>query len=89
MKILNEIRDIDEYLSDKLDVPSKLLFEARILVDPSLKTQVRLQERIYAIVKLSGRRKIRNEAERIHRQLFSDPSRVAFQQDVLQLFTKK
>ena len=89
MKILNEIRDIDEYLSDKMDAPSKLLFEARTLIDPALKIQVGLQKRIYAIVKLSGRRKIRNEAERIHRQLFSDPARVSFQQEVLQLFTKK
>lgn len=89
MKILNEIRDIDEYLSGKLDGPSKLLFEARMLIDPALKIQVEWQKRIYAIVRLSGRRKIRSEAERIHRQLFSDPARFSFQQDVLQLFTKK
>lgn len=89
MKILDEVRDIDKYLFDKLDEPSKLVFEARVLIDPALKLRVEWQKRIYAIVKLSGRRRIRNEAERIHRQLFDDPAKLSFQQDVLQLFTKK
>jgi hypothetical protein len=89
MKILDEVRDIDKYLFDKLDKPSKLVFEARMLIDPTLKLRVEWQERVYAIVKLSGRLKIRNEAEGIHRQLFDDPARLSFQQDVLQLFTKK
>jgi hypothetical protein len=89
MKILDEVRDIDKYLFDKLDEPSELVFEARMLIDPTLKLRVEWQKRIYAIVRLSGRRRIRNEAERIHRQLFDDPTRSSFQQDVLQLFTKK
>jgi hypothetical protein len=88
MKTLREIEDIERYLLDQLEPQSKLLFEARLLVDPLLKIRVQWQRKIHAIVRRSGRRQLKMEVERIHRQLFADPSRRQFQQKILQLFSK-
>jgi hypothetical protein len=88
MKTLREIKQIDQYLRGKLRPELRLLFEARMLVDPLLKVQVDCQRKIYAIVCAFGRRKIKEEANRIHHRLFNDPSRIEFQQNILDLFKK-
>jgi len=83
------IAEIENYLFNKLDVPSKLVFEARLLINPVLKMNVESQRRLYSIVKLSGRRRIKSELEQIHAGLFSDPKKSIFQQNIYQLFLKK
>jgi hypothetical protein len=88
MTTLREIEQIEKYLFDQLDPQSRLLFEGHILVDPILNIKVQWQRRIYSIVRRSGRRQLKSELERIHRQLFADPSRKQFQQEILQLFSK-
>ena len=89
MKTLRETREIDHYLLDKLRPASKLLFEARLLIDPTLKVRVEWQQKLYSIIKRSGRRQIKSEVALVHRQLFSDPAKQDFQLSVFQLFSKK
>jgi hypothetical protein len=89
MKTLHETKEIDRYLLGKLGPAAKLLFEARLLINPSLKLQLELQHRLYSIIKISGRRQIKSEVARIHHQLFSDPAKHDFQTSVLELFHKK
>lgn len=89
MKTLNEIKDIENYLFDKLKTPAKLVFEARLLINPILKRNAELQQRLYSIVRLSGRRKIKSEVEQTHQHIFSDPEKLIFQQSIYQLFPKK
>lgn len=88
MKTLREIKQIEKYLLGELDPAAKLVFEARLLIDPILKLRVQWQQTVYAIIKRSGRRQVKHEVERIHLQLFTDPSKYHFQQDVLQHFSK-
>ena len=89
MKTLNEVKQIENYLFGKLNTPSRLVFEARMLINPVLKLNVECQKRLYSIVKLSGRLKIKSEVEQIHTRLFSDPENKTFQQSMRQLFLKK
>jgi hypothetical protein len=89
MKTLYEVKQIDRYLLGKMNAASRLVFEAKLLIDPVLKLRVENQQRLYTIIKLSGRRKLKGEAGRIHHQLFNDPAKRDFQRDVLQLFSKE
>ena len=89
MKILHEIREINRYLFGKMSPASRLVFEARLLIDPGLQFRVKCQERIYAVIRQSGRRKLKSEAARIHYQLFNDPAKREFQVNVFDLFQKK
>ena len=89
MKTSTNVSEIENYLFGKLDTASKLLFEAKLLINPVLKLNVESQRRLYSIIKLSGRRKIKSELEQIHSQLFSDAKKRTFQQRIYQLFPKK
>jgi hypothetical protein len=89
MKTLHETKEIDYYLLGKLSPASRLVFEARLLIDPVLKLRVEWQGRLYQIIKRSGRRQIKAETVRIHNRLFSDPAKQDFQRSVFQLFRKK
>ena len=89
MKTLRETREIDRYLLDKLSPASRLLFEARLLIDPTLKLRVDWQQKLYSIIKRSGRRQMKSEVARVHHQLFSDPAKREFQLNVFQLFSKQ
>jgi hypothetical protein len=89
MKTLHETKEIDRYLLDKLNPASRLLFEARLLIDPTLKLRLECQRRVYSIVRGSGRRQMKSEVARIHHHLFNDPASREFQSNVFQLFYKK
>ena len=89
MKTLRETKEIDRYLLDRLSPASWLLFEARLLIDPTLKLRVKFQQKLYSIIKRSGRRQIKAEVRRVHHQLFSDPAKHEYQLKIFQLFSKK
>lgn len=89
MKILREIKEIDKYLLGEMDAASRLVFDARVLIDPVLKARLEYQRRLYTIIKRSGRRQIKAEVSRIHHQLFTDPARRGFQSEIFHLFSKK
>lgn len=86
MKILREVKNIDLYLREKMDPASRLVFEAELLIMPSLATKVACQRKLYKLIKQSGRRKIKKEVEQIGRNLFSDPTKADFRGEILKLF---
>jgi hypothetical protein len=85
---LNEIRENEEYLSGGMRTEDALVHEARMLSNPLLKINFLLQKKTMAILALYHRKKLKEEAERVHRRLFSDPAKAAFQQSVFQCFKK-
>jgi hypothetical protein len=86
MKTLRETRQIDKYLSNQMEPGAKLLFEAWLIIDPLLKLRVQCQRKLLSIIKQSGRRHLKSEIQRIHEQLFSDPIKARFKQDILDNF---
>jgi len=89
MKTSHESKQIERYLFGKLNPASRLVFEARMLIDPMLRHHVENQRRVYAIVRQYGRRVVKSEVTRIHYQLFNDPAKEDFQSRIFELFTKK
>ena len=88
MKTLRETREIEEYLMNEMDPANRVVFEAKLLIDPILRIRTQFQRTVYAIIRRSARRQLKSELERIHVQLFNDPSRLRFQQEILKLFSK-
>ena len=85
---LNEIKDTEKYLFKQLGAEELLLFEAKMLVDPVLRLNVRIQGKIYSLIRMYHRKKIKSEFEIIHDNLFSDPAKKEFQQSIHHLFKR-
>jgi hypothetical protein len=84
---LNEIQAIERHLHKTNDVADSLLFEAKILTQPELSVRVHLQQKIERLVKFFHRKKIKQDLQQIHDNLFADPGKKTFQQQVLKYFT--
>jgi len=82
----NSIRMTEEYLSNRLSPEDRLIFEARILIDPVLKMNVFLQKKIYSLVRAYGRKQLKSELQSIEHRLFQSPEKIEFQQRVSQIF---
>lgn len=89
MKTSNELKLIEDFLLGKLTISSRLLFEARLILDATLRRRVEVQRKLYSLIRQSGRRKIGSEIEKIQDVLFTAPEHEIFQKQVHQLFQKK
>lgn len=86
---LNEIRLIEEYLSDRLNVRDRLLFQARILTSPSLRLNVWLQKKILQLLRQYHKKKIRDAAGQYHEQFFHNPQNGEYRKRIMNLFTTR
>lgn len=84
----NKAQAIEQYLSGQLSTAEALVFRARLLTDPDLRRDLALQKKTYDLVRLYGRRQLKSRLEALHQQLFRDPAKESFQQQVRQYFTK-
>jgi hypothetical protein len=85
---LNEIRDAEKYLFKQLNTEDSLLFEAKMVINPLLRLNVSIQKKVYSLLKMYHRKKLREEFEIIHDKLFNHPDKRAFQESVHQLFKR-
>jgi hypothetical protein len=83
---LNEISAIESYLHKTNDVQDSLLFEAKMLTQPELPIRVHLQQKIERLVKFFHRKKLKQDLQQMHNNLFADPEKKTFQQQILQHF---
>ena len=86
---LNNIKQIDDYLLHYASQPDRVLFEARLLVQPALQEDLAWQQKTYDIVNEYGRRQLKAEIEAVHRQLFSEPEHISFRRKIMAIFSKK
>jgi hypothetical protein len=86
MTSYTDTRQIERYLHRQMSTGERLLFEARMLTNATLRANVRAQQRVYDLVRLYQRKQVLQQAEAIHRHLFTDPAHVDFQQSIHQLF---
>lgn len=84
---LNEIRQIEKALQSELTPEDALVFEAKSLINPSLRINIFWQKRIYELLRYYHRKKLKERAEQIHQKVFSDPSKSSFRENILQLFS--
>lgn len=83
---LTKLQEIEGFVLQSADVPDRLVFEARMIVDPALKYEVTLQTDAYALIQHYGRHKLKVELEKVHQTLFTQPVHQHFRQKILALF---
>ena len=83
---LNEIKLIDQYLTRVITPEYRSVVEARLIADESFRLNVFLQKKIFQLLRLYSRKRVRLEAEKFHEDLFNNPGKMAYKKEILSLF---
>lgn len=84
---LNDIKLIEDHIEGRLDPGSHLLLKARAIIDPAFKSNMHLQKKIYELVRIYGRRKLRSDIEKVSKNLFEASRESAFKNKIIDIFT--
>jgi hypothetical protein len=82
---LTEIKQIDDLITGQLSDGDKLVFDARTILDPLFRFNIRLQRKLHALVKAYGRRSMQKELTSVQDKLFQDNS---FRNEIDTIFLK-
>tara|TARA_R110002020_G_scaffold97708_5_gene233187 strand:- start:12593 stop:12856 length:264 start_codon:yes stop_codon:yes gene_type:complete len=82
----NNTRSIESYLNGTLSHADRLLFEARLTIDPVLKRDLFFQKKTHLLIKMYHREKLKEELETVHQKIFNDPDKMDFRRSIYQLF---
>jgi len=85
---LNNIKLIDDHLFNKGSIEDRLLFDAMLIIDPTLSDRTSWQQKTHALVQQYSRKKLKAEIESAHQQLFTQPEHQSFRQRILRFFIK-
>lgn len=85
---LNELQWTEDCLIGRVSGEHRALFEARLLLDPAFQEAARWQRKTYGIIRDHGRRQLRDELDRVHRELFTAPEHRSFREQVLDFFRR-
>jgi len=80
---LLEVKEIDRYLLGEMSAEESAVFQARMLIAPTLKTKVRHQRIVHKIVKWFGREQQRKQLEALYASLLRDDK---FKQEIEIIF---
>lgn len=83
---LNEIRKIEAYLLHNLSTSDRLVFEARMLLDKSLRKNVALQKKTYRLIEHHRRMLLKQEFQKLHTRLFQDQANAALKKEIVSFF---
>jgi hypothetical protein len=83
---LNEIRNIEKYIQCSLSVDDKRALEQRLHCDEAFRIYVFLQRKIHRLLPFYKRRRIKEQAEKVHQRLFQNAEHTAFRESIFQLF---
>ena len=85
---LNEIREIEGYLTGALAPEDRLLLEARALIDVKLRQNISAQGKLMELLRLYRHMKMRVQLQEIHSEMLRDPSRSLWRESILNYFKK-
>jgi xylose isomerase len=85
---LNELKQTEDFLLDTMRPEEAVVFQAKMLIDPALQRNVRMQQKVYSVIRQYGRKKLRAEIEQVHSTLFQQPQHQSFREKIYQLFSK-
>lgn len=86
---MNELREMEEFLSGTMKPGETLLFRARLLLNPGLRRSVSLLRRCHAVIRWYGRKELKEKIQSVHNRVFTDPSRTTYRSSIEQLFHKR
>ncbi|ASU33395.1 hypothetical protein [Mucilaginibacter xinganensis] len=86
---LTETEQIEAHLL-KLSAPGdSLLYEATLILDDELRDKLQWQQSAYDMIKLYGRKQLKQEIEAAHQSLFSEVRHKGFRETIRQIFKKR
>ena len=86
---LNNIKAIDDYLSGQMVHSDELLFEANMILNKELISDIQDQQNTYAMIRRYGRQKLKSEISSIQEKLAAAPQHRGFMQHIVNLFKKQ
>ncbi|GAA4325785.1 hypothetical protein GCM10023149_28330 [Mucilaginibacter gynuensis] len=85
---LNNIKTIDDYLLGYMPTADKLLFEANIILNDDLESDIAHQRLTHETIRQYGRQKIKAEIISAQQKLAAAPQHRDFMQRIVNLFKK-
>lgn len=82
----NNTELIEKYIEGSLNPSEKVLFEAKLILSPTLLEQYHSQKKVYEMVKSYHRMKLREELETLHGTIFSDSKNSRFKLKIYKIF---
>jgi len=86
---LNNIVQAEKHLLKQSPPADALLFEAKMLINDELKSNVAAQQQVYSLVKQYGRKQLIAEIDAAHQQLFTQPEHLSFRQKIARIFLNR
>lgn len=86
---LNNIRETEEYLFDILTPVERLIFNARMLVNPLLRRDTHFQQKAYRVIRHYGRKKLREEIGAVETRMFNDGDARSLQSQISKIFNTR
>ena len=86
---LSEIAETEAYLMHKCDPDEKLLVDAKLLINPVLRSNTMLQKAIYEAIKFWSRKQMKRELQQIQTNLLNRPDANAFRDEIHHIFKEK
>ena len=83
---LIEIQQTEQYLRADMEQCDRGVFEARMLVDEGLRDRVRWQQKVYKLLRLYRRTRLKQEIHNVEQQIFTNPEYVGFARHIEALF---
>lgn len=77
---------IENGLLRRLAPDEQLVFDARLLVDETLRSEAAQLQTVYAAITAAAREQLRAEVKAVHKQLFTDQTHRNFRNRILRLF---
>jgi hypothetical protein len=82
----SETIQIERYLLADLTELERQEFRARMAQNPRLRLRLYFQKKVHLLLKLYHRKQVKAELEVLHQELFSDPMKAAWQNQIQQIF---
>lgn len=73
-KPLHDIQETEHYLMNRMDEPDRLLFEAKMIIDPQLKINAAYQRKTYTVIRWFARRQQKIRLESLYNRVMNDKS---------------
>jgi len=84
----SKIRLIENYIQKQLPPADQLVFEARLLLCPELTETLKWQQQVQKLVKLRGRKQLKDQIKRVEHKIFTEPAHQTFRDKLYALFKK-
>lgn len=85
---LNETKQIDDRLFSLETPADALLFDAMLIIDPTLPGRMQWQKRAHGMVQQYSRKQLKIEIENAHQKLFKQPVHTSFKKKIMEFFKR-